>query len=209
MTSIHRVLLFVWLSATVSVAALACGDDGRSETPEPAPEPAPEVAEADPAEAAALERARQLAKAVGGGLKARLTDAMAESGPAGAVRVCAEEAQQITARAIGEGEAAGRASTKLRNPENAGPGWVRTWLAAQGDQAADAAPVAEVVDAEARVIVPIAVEGVCLTCHGAPEAIAPEVTAVLTERYPEDEATGYEVGDLRGALWARVDVTSR
>ena len=44
----------------------------------------------------------------------------------------------------------------------------------------------------------------CLACHGAPEQIPAEVAAILAERYPDDQATGYAVGDLRGALWAEV-----
>ena len=44
----------------------------------------------------------------------------------------------------------------------------------------------------------------CLTCHGPVEAIPPEVRAVLRKRYPSDQATGYSVGDLRGAAWAEV-----
>ncbi|HRR07452.1 MAG TPA: DUF3365 domain-containing protein [Rhodothermales bacterium] len=40
----------------------------------------------------------------------------------------------------------------------------------------------------------------CLQCHGNPETdINPEVRALLAEKYPADQATGYKVGDLRGA----------
>ena len=38
----------------------------------------------------------------------------------------------------------------------------------------------------------------CLTCHGA--ALSPDVEAALAESYPEDHATGYSAGDLRGAF---------
>jgi mono/diheme cytochrome c family protein len=38
----------------------------------------------------------------------------------------------------------------------------------------------------------------CLTCHGSD--LAPEVAAKIAEVYPGDEATGFEVGDLRGAF---------
>ena len=41
-------------------------------------------------------------------------------------------------------------------------------------------------------------EGACLLCHGA--EIAPEVQAKLDEHYPEDKATGYSLGDVRGAI---------
>jgi hypothetical protein len=43
-----------------------------------------------------------------------------------------------------------------------------------------------------------------LACHGPEEALQPEVRAALDQRYPEDRATGYAAGDLRGAFWAEV-----
>jgi len=42
----------------------------------------------------------------------------------------------------------------------------------------------------------------CLSCHGDPKKdIAPETTAKLTQLYPQDLATGYALGDLRG-MWS-------
>jgi len=32
---------------------------------------------------------------------------------------------------------------------------------------------------------------------------------MLANRYPEDKALGYEVGDLRGVIWAEYDVTPK
>ncbi|WBX86486.1 DUF3365 domain-containing protein [Sphingosinicella microcystinivorans] len=43
----------------------------------------------------------------------------------------------------------------------------------------------------------------CLACHGA--NIAPEVTAAVRPNYPEDQATGFAPGQLRGALSIRWD----
>jgi hypothetical protein len=39
---------------------------------------------------------------------------------------------------------------------------------------------------------------VCLKCHGSD--IDPKVKAKLQEAYPEDKATGYKLGDIRGAF---------
>ncbi len=38
----------------------------------------------------------------------------------------------------------------------------------------------------------------CLACHG--KALAPQVRARLDALYPEDRATGYEAGEIRGAF---------
>ncbi|MCB1124616.1 MAG: DUF3365 domain-containing protein, partial [Verrucomicrobiae bacterium] len=43
-----------------------------------------------------------------------------------------------------------------------------------------------------------AVEPLCLTCHG--EKLAPDVTEALAKNYPGDAATGYQLGDIRGAF---------
>lgn len=53
---------------------------------------------------------------------------------------------------------------------------------------------------------PIAIEAPCLACHGPADGLAPEIRAKLTAAYPQDPATGYALGDLRGALWAEAPV---
>lgn len=40
----------------------------------------------------------------------------------------------------------------------------------------------------------------CLKCHGTVEDISPEVRKKIHETYPQDLATGYKIGDLRGAV---------
>jgi hypothetical protein len=52
-----------------------------------------------------------------------------------------------------------------------------------------------------RYMRPIFVQSACLTCHG--ETLSTELQAALDQRYPADHATGYRVGDLRGAFVAQ------
>jgi hypothetical protein len=40
----------------------------------------------------------------------------------------------------------------------------------------------------------------CLACHGSSEQISPAVKAQLGAEYPHDRATGYRVGQIRGAV---------
>ena len=160
----------------------------------------------------ALARAEAAAKKLGGALRTRLADAMNQGGPANAARVCAEEAKGMTANVQKEtGVSVGRASLRLRNAESAPPAWVGAWLTAQGERKAEGVTgMSAVVDTPtgkmARVIKPIAVEAACLSCHGDPASIAGEVRGLLKEKYPSDHATGYAIGDLRGALWAEAPV---
>jgi hypothetical protein len=51
-----------------------------------------------------------------------------------------------------------------------------------------------------RFMKPIAVQPQCLLCHGPLETIPGEIGAVLKKQYPFDEAIGYTVGELRGAV---------
>ena len=44
----------------------------------------------------------------------------------------------------------------------------------------------------------------CLACHGPAEALDEEVRVALAELYPEDRATGFRSGDLRGWFWVEV-----
>lgn len=49
---------------------------------------------------------------------------------------------------------------------------------------------------------PILVDAVCLNCHGTPgEQISPSLTEKITELYPNDKATGFKAGELRG-MWS-------
>ena len=40
----------------------------------------------------------------------------------------------------------------------------------------------------------------CVSCHGAPERLTPNLKALLEAEYPHDRATGYAVGQVRGAV---------
>jgi len=71
--------------------------------------------------------------------------------------------------------------------------------------------VAEVVNDDAgprlRYLRPLVIKGTCLNCHGDVESMEPELRTVLEERYPDDEAVGYQEGDLRGAVSVTVDLS--
>ncbi|HEY8427979.1 MAG TPA: DUF3365 domain-containing protein [Sandaracinaceae bacterium] len=203
------------LIASIGAASLLSLAASCTETEAPAtePPPAPAVgrAPATDAERAAVSQARAAAQHLGRMLKTRLLEAM-QQGPARAARVCSEEAQALTARAATERNArVGRSSLRLRNEANEGPEWVRAWLRRHGERPAEGVAPASGIAAEppvARFVAPIAIEGPCLACHGERTGIPEEVRSLLAERYPRDRATGYALGDLRGALWAEVPVAS-
>ncbi len=151
---------------------------------------------------AAMERAQAAAQLFGSRLRDKLSGAMKQGGPVAAVEVCTKEAQLIRAEVTNEsGVRVGRASDKLRNPMDAAPVWVQDWLAAQ-NKGQTPSGFAKTESGSARFLKPIVIEGVCLVCHGEEANIPPDVRSALQRHYPHDRATGYHLGDLRGALWA-------
>jgi hypothetical protein len=173
---------------------------------------APSAAAAPKKEDVALASAKAAAGKLGTAVKTKLVDAMNTGGAPNAVEVCSVEAYAI-AEGVGResGARVGRSSSKLRNPKDAGPPWVSAWLAAQaGKQAEQTVGIEGVYDSPegrvARYLKPIGIEALCLSCHGDKAQLAEPVRAALAAKYPADEATGYRIGDLRGALWAEVPV---
>lgn len=162
------------------------------------------LAEDAPAEHAAA--ARAAAQQLGGTLKARLIGAMKADGPVAAIKVCAEEAYTIATQVSDEtGMQVGRSALRLRNPGNAPDAWeqgaLARFLAAQSrGEDLSAMEHSEVARAGSEEVFywakPILVQQPCTVCHGT--NIAPEVAATIADYYPDDQATGFEVGDLRG-----------
>lgn len=175
--------------------------------------PAP-AATAPAAVPAPRERAQAAAKEFSTTLKAALSAQMAQGGTVAAIGFCHDEAPKIAAQ-VGatHGVRLGRVAVdgRTRNPANAASAWQAEGLAAFKAQVAAGTPPAELVRvAEAglpdgvavRMMRGIAVEPVCLACHG--KALSPETATALRRHYPDDAATGFDAGDLRGALWVEV-----
>jgi hypothetical protein len=162
-------------------------------------------------EAARTEAARGVVKAFATELTGRLKQAMEAGGPTEAIAVCHTEAPTIAAaQAASSGWEVGRTSLRRRSPDNAPDAWevaVLEEFAARKAQGEDVAKLerTEIVEADGartfRYMKAIPTGEMCTTCHGT--AIAPEVAASLAELYPDDQATGFAVGDLRGAFTLR------
>ncbi len=200
----------IYRIAMVSLA-LGCARTPRTDLSKPPEPPSPPISTA--LERRAQQRANTAADALLDSLKRRLVGALQTGGPAAALQACATDAGPLTEAAQQSGIRVGRSSLRLRNPANSGPEWVKDWLDAQGERpTAEAAGFSRIDTLPdggrvARVVRPIAVGGPCLLCHGPAESLPPDVRQALTERYPDDAATGYAVGDLRGALWAEAEIT--
>lgn len=174
------------------------------------------VAAAMPADDADLAAAQVQAEAAAadfsGRLRQTLGAAMAEGGPVAGVRTCRDEAPRIAADvAAAHGVRIGRVGVRVRNPANAPGGWTATVLedftrrAAAGEAPANLLHRGLDTGSDTlRVARGIATEPACLGCHGpaVPDVVGDAVRAL----YPQDRATGFEAGSLRGLLWVEVPV---
>lgn len=162
----------------------------------------------------ALERAKLAAQALSGALRSALQSAMGDGGPTAAVDVCyskapaiAEEVMRTHGVRIGRVAAPGR----NRNTTQAAAGWQLTALERMQAAVAGGARAEDQVfvqrenlpdDVALRMMRGIATEGICVSCHG--PTLAEPIRAEIARHYPDDHATGFNVGDLRGALWVEV-----
>ncbi len=189
---ISRKMIFIWLillSSTVLSAELVQKNDNAQR------------------EKAAQQVTQQFVKQLGGHLKKE----MKANGPVAAIKVCKDVAPEIaSALSLENGWRVTRVTTKPRNALLGTPDlWERETLAdfasraEQGEQYASMAKV-EVVDesgkAYFRYMKPLAIQPVCLTCHGSEEQIPDGVKAALDMAYPHDQARAYKLGELRGAV---------
>jgi len=119
-----------------------------------------------------------------------------------AIAACQVQAPAIASAFSQEGVVVGRASHRLRNPDNAAPDWVEPILAAYIANPADREPQSvRLPSDQLGYAEPIVLQPLCETCHG--NAIAEAVETRISELYPEDRAVGFNAGDLRGVFWAK------
>lgn len=156
----------------------------------------------------AVAEAKEVTQIFAGALKSELVAAMQSGGPLNALGVCNLEAMPITARITSENDAeVSRVSLKYRNPKNAPDAWQKAVLeefdvrAANGEEIEEMASVTTVVEdskTQVRFMKALPTGSVCLSCHG--EQLNTDVKAKLDELYPDDKATGYSLGQVRGAI---------
>ena len=166
-----------------------------------------------------LTRSRAMSTELGTQLKTELTAALAQSGPSGAIEVCRVRAPEIAARlSLESGAKVSRTALRVRNPANAPDDLQRAVLeqfAADMASGKVGPPLEAAVEinrggsVERRYMRAIPTDAICLTCHGT--ELAPEVKAAIAKAYPEDQATGFSTGQLRGAfsvIWPAVPMAA-
>ena len=128
----------------------------------------------------------------------------------GAIAACSERAPKMAAVASqATGWEIRRVSLRNRNAKAIPDSWERAALedfdrrAAAGENPATLEK-AEIIITDSRrtlrFMKALPTQQLCLNCHGNQDQLAPRVKAKLNEIYPDDPATGYSLGQIRGAL---------
>jgi hypothetical protein len=161
---------------------------------------------------AEVESTRGVASALLNQLGQALKTSITNDGPVAAVGVCKDVAPSIAASLSSQqGVQVKRVGTRVRNPNAGVPnGWQKEALSefesrlVQGEKPADL-EYWRVVDGaqgkrELRFAKAIVTQQLCITCHGKPEDIPAPLLEKIRAEYPQDDAIGYRVGQLRGAV---------
>lgn len=150
-----------------------------------------------------IENSRQLSQTLQQQLGAELMAAMKAQGPVHAIQVCNEKAPQIAQSISTDNVTVARTALRVRNPNNAPTGEQKAVMEYFAERLAkEPSQVPEVLyntsNGEQHYMRAIVMQPQCAACHGS--AVKPEVQQAVLEKYPNDAATGFEVGDLRGSF---------
>lgn len=151
------------------------------------------------------EKGRAITDAAFSRLSQNLMQAMQEGGVPHAIDYCHIEAYPITDSVSSDFEVSiRRTSAKYRNPENSPTSFeaalINHYEGQSGSlQMRDSLIVLD--DGSHVYARPILLQEPCLNCHGTVgKEVKEDNYALIKEKYPEDKAIGYSVGDFRG-LW--------
>jgi hypothetical protein len=160
----------------------------------------------------ALLDARKISAELTDKVRGLLLKELEKGGYEGAISVCALVAQDIT-RQFNEksGHSVRRISLGYRNPNDFPDEYERQKLESfdrLNREKKLESEYYEVVSEQGReylrYLKPVVAGKMCLNCHGQPDEIPIGVQRVIQENYPNDRATGYLEGDVRGAVSVKI-----
>jgi hypothetical protein len=143
-------------------------------------------------------------------LKSVLMKNMKAGGPLQAVNVCSDTAAMLTSSFSEKmGVNVKRFSLKNRNSENYPNQTEKEFLRhfedlnAKNELTADSYLIKKNESNgkfSATLVKPIFIGALCLNCHGSDDQISSDVEMVINEKWPNDKAIGYKIGEQRGAI---------
>lgn len=157
------------------------------------------------------EETRKAANELVAQIRGALTKELEYSGPMRAIVVCKYTVPELSsALSRKTGWRVTRVSLRPRNPALGSPdAWEQRVLLdfekrAERGEKADAMDYGEVVSEPAgrfyRYMKALPMSPVCMSCHGPEAGMTSAVKSLLETEYPHDQATGFAVGQVRGAV---------
>jgi hypothetical protein len=149
-------------------------------------------------------------KALATNLKKELGASMQAGGPVAAIKTCNIKAPEITEQLNSvDNVQIKRTSLRLRNPNNAADNWEQKVLTSFEEMLTTGTPIKDLVHSEKivsaaqttlRMMRAIPMQPVCLSCHGDKDTMNKDLIGALEQDYPNDLATGFSIGEIRGAF---------
>ncbi len=157
------------------------------------------------------EETRKVANELVAQIRGELTKELEFSGPLRAVIVCKYTVPEISsALSRKTGWRVTRVALRPRNPAlGTADAWEQKALLdferrAEKGEKPDTLELGEIVTEPGgrfyRYVKALPLGPLCVSCHGAPDKLTPNLKALLEAEYPHDRATGYAVGQIRGAV---------
>ncbi len=129
-----------------------------------------------------------------------------KEGTINALKYCNENALVLTdSMAAAHKAIIKRVSDKPRNSNNKASEkelqYIETFKNSKSDNQ-EISPITEETANNVRFYYPIVTNTMCLQCHGTPnKQITPKVYHTIKQQYPNDQAVGYDIDDIRG-IWS-------
>ncbi len=148
----------------------------------------------------------EITDTVGTTLKSNLMAAMKNGGPVSAVSFCNMNAMELT-KIYSEkyNTEVRRVSDRNRNEANQPDKMEMEVIADFKNSIEQKQPLSPkvAIDAEGRkhYYAPIFTGGPCLSCHGDPKNMQPELLSAIDSLYPSDKARDFKIDELRG-IWS-------
>jgi mono/diheme cytochrome c family protein len=151
-----------------------------------------------------LEKGQELALQTKSVLGKNLMGAIQKGGPTHALEFCNTRAIHLTDSMSQElGYKIKRVSDQPRNPDNRANEAEMAYISRSKELLQKGEKLKGMIDSTRQPIVayyPIMTNDLCMNCHAPRDEMKAELLAALDNKYPEDEATGYATGELRG-IW--------
>lgn len=171
----------------------------------------PVFAADDSHDAVLTTQSRDAAKQLQQTLGQALQRAMQKDGVEGAVKTCNLKAMPLTQELSKKlGADIGRTALKIRNTQNSPDAWEKMQLENFLVRLEKGEPIGamEAVSQDGknfRYMKAIPMQAQCAACHGG--QVNPTLYRKIKALYPHDQATGFNVGDLRGAFTITIPIS--